>query len=255
MWLIPVSWIYASFIISGNAHFWLGYYYMFRSKNTKIVPTLIVGGMTAAIIGLFFFFGGTHQWYRWIIGTLFSLHVIYDEFSLRGEQVTSTIRTAAVAVFASLVFFLSTTAEINDLYPMWFIAWVPLLAIFFLALFVVFVRSGIKEYGVQYALLLSCLVYLLSFSPQAPIAILGFIVNMHVLNWFFAYGRRVHNTDREIPYMVHIGIASALAIAGFALYSTTLWFPLALFFTPTFYYGFAIIHVAMTLRLPFLRAS
>ncbi len=243
---VPIEY---SFIILGQAHFLLGYYYLYKKRGFSFKKVMLYMFLMGPIFLLLQRDILNFNELAIVAGTLFVLHALMDEFHLRGVTIVKKHIPALIA------FTIPWTCLLIEGY--YDISHITLLATAFLPFILlvtysVFIFFTEKEL-VGKTIMLACAtgsVFLFLGTPflaTLPIEVLfAVIVTYHISFWHIYSFKKEAYSPR---YLLHIAISSIpLFFIFFWKEQSVVGEINTLLLSPFFYFVWAIIHILVTFR-------
>lgn len=244
---LPETWLVATFVIVGQAHFAMAMWYQYRGgKIDGRYICIILATLALAII--YFTLGGGFYPIYFLTVTAFAWHFAYDEFHLQ-KQIFGMPQKITVVLFT--VLFL-----VMNIY-----AWSPSLSslVVFAALIFpsyVLVRLFFSEHAPNqaemYIWFVGVLLFALTFFfHAAPVLLLALVSILHITNWYVDYGRRVSDTGdrvRHRKYWIDVIGVILLMIGLYGVYLLYTQSVLQYMFVVMYYYVWALMHFALSYK-------
>jgi len=183
---------------------------------------------------------------------IFATHFSYDEFFLKGEQV-SRWRALTLASFLGIDFFLSVGLVVPAYSQYLFASALALLVLMGVRILVGKENVSGAE---KYLAFVGALLFLLAGLGSADI-MLGAIVLLHCYNWYDWGHARAVEKKAVFPYWRDVGLTLSVFVAVFVLVRAELVPSLASLFSLNeyfyYYYPLAVAHIATSVRFGMLR--
>lgn len=249
---LPFEVIVILFVIIGQAHFMMGYWYQYKAgkMNRTYVFAASVLAFSAAI---YFMVSGAFGPLFILIGLLFSAHFAHDEIMLHGEQRTLP-RLITVAGFVGFFAVLESTfigSKLPSGYEYVGIL-IPLVALGIRFL----ISSERLSQSERYLLYTEVILIVIALATGNPASGLAAIVLLHAANWYVGYDSRLRsNPARRRAYWVEVVAWLAALSSLFFVFMYTSAPVLEALFRVRYYYAWAIAHIVLSYIASLPRAS
>jgi hypothetical protein len=239
--LLPLQYLVAAFVITGQAHFLITYIYQYRGRRMTS-RYLVVALILSVVALLYFFFSGDTLPILLLTSVVFSAHFARDEMTLHDEPLDLE-RISTIAGFV----FLFTATVIGGFFEQF--SWMlPVAAGLVIVLTAGRVALGrtLPSYGEGYLWLIEFLAFILGYIRHLPASILAIIILLHVTNWYIAYGLRVApHAERKRRYWRDVAWTLGLCAVLYVLFVWKLSF-LFVFFLVGPFYAWSIAHIVLS---------
>lgn len=239
---LPFQLIVILFLIAGQAHFVMAYWYQWRGGKTDL--RYMLTAVTLLVLGVAYFtLSGEAIPLLLAIGVLFSIHFAHDEIMLHGEPRNAPNIIAAVgfSLFFALLVTMFAFPALSG-YASW-TAIVPVLA-FGIRLAVYRGKPSRTEW---YLWLIEVIIGVVMVVTGNPDSALAAIVILHVVNWYVGYDSRlVGNTPRRIRYWIEVIAWLSIITALLVVYMHARTPVLDIIFRVRYYYAWAIAHIVLS---------
>ncbi len=251
----PNKAILYSIIAFGQVHFLLSYFYSNKSGKMDTAYLKRFFGLLALIGIACLFIDRNPQFSTWLIfitSVVFAAHYFNDEFRLSGLDTLRNQAFATLSVASSFFSIFSVKLFSLDSRFVWMTAAIAagFAAIFLFQRFVDGDALWKRPLFLFFFLLNICLPIFFALHPTAASInqILGFIVLFHYLRWYLYYFERFEGKELGF-YMDAVVWAHAFVLLAFVQYMLAPFSGIAyFFFDPVFFYGWTLMHIALTFR-------
>ncbi len=238
----PLMAVVMLYVVTGQAHFFMGYLYQFRANKMNYV--YVASAVVLAVLAyLYFTFSGALLPLVMLVGVLFSAHFAHDEILLHGETRTPAklITVAGFTLYFSALVSSFIFPALTPYAPYALI--IPVLA----AIVRFFIDRTPPASSERYLWIVELVIFLVAFLSGNPGGVLGVIVLLHVANWYVGVGGRVAgNSARARTYWFEVTASLLVLSVLFALYVYGHAPALAFLFKVQYYYAWAIAHIVLS---------
>lgn len=241
-----------AFVVLGQAHFLLAYLYQWRAGKIGLAYALWYAAAFGALVFAFVTIPDPGVWSLALAGTIFAIHFFVDEMHINGIPLTGETRLLGFAfIFLYGMLLLRSAYDIDEPILVGGIALAACIPLIYSRLESRSIRAAEMFFLSAIGILL-----LIIYVPWSILltTTLGFIVLFHVFRWYFFYFFKLNENPDKTKlrrYLIDVAVVNGLTFALFALY---LLYPafrmLEYAFLPTYYYLWAMLHVAFSARLP-----
>lgn len=246
VFLVPLSWYVAGFLILGQAHFAISFLYQYRAgKVNRQYGILAVLFLLISIA--YFATGGGYNLIFLVATFFFGVHFAFDEFFLHGEATTTATRISAW-VFVLLFFAMIVYTMFPDARPFAF-------AVGLIFPAYVLVRVGSRRLpsaAERYLWLVGVIIFTLTFAFSVRAEILLAVISiLHQTNWYVDYGRRIADTGDAAKlgkYWGEIALSLFVSSVLYLFYMFGGVSVLRFLYLPVYYYAFALAHFGLSVR-------
>lgn len=245
---VPIAWTTTAFLILGHTHFAMAFLYHWKSgRATK--PYLLLVALLAIASIAYFALGGTVIPIFLVAVALFGVHFAFDELFLHGEAITPP--RALTAFLFSVMFFALVLAETL---PGFEGLPVVVTGVVFLSWIVARLLTAAEPFlaGERYLALLGVLLFTGTLLFDVAIPLLVIIVLLHSVNWAIDYGRKLADcgdVNKLRRYWTETAWVLAAVAALYLVYLAANFSVLQYAFVPTYYYAWAVAHIALSFQL------
>jgi hypothetical protein len=236
-------------IVFGQAHFLITYFYMHKAGKLtrpfllRFLALAIALGIVCSVIVRNPEYG---MYLILVTSLLFLVHYLNDEWKIAGEsQVTYRLLALLSGVAAFAAVFAQKTF---GLAPLIYLGLASASAVLLIA-FIILSLRGSRPAALLFPFSTILALYATLFLPMVSVMdILGFIVLFHYLRWYLHYFARFSGEARSFYWDVVIWghIFVILVFVQFMLAPRT---GIAhYFFEPTFFFGWTIMHILLSVR-------
>lgn len=239
--LLPIGIITATFLVVGQAHFFMTFLYQYKGGkvNRRYIFIALLLALSASV---YFLLYGAYIPVFLVSGIAFGLHFAVDEFYLHKQKVepqTYTTVLGFVLLYGALLF-----QVLGSAYSFLAVG----AGIFIASLIVVrlFLRQSFTR-AERYLLFVGLLLFILAFVFHLVTQVLAVVILLHCANWIIGYGEKVHaQAVARSAYWRDTLITLAISCALYGLWVGGLLPVLSFLFLPMYWYVWALAHFVLS---------
>jgi hypothetical protein len=240
--ILPFHYLVHTFIVIGQAHFFMAYLYQYRGRRMDaryLAAAVLIGVLLIAYLMFF----KEVMLLLVLISVLFSFHFAWDELALHDEGMTRG-RLVTVLGFSGSFFLLTLVFAFPNL------AW-PSRAALGVALGAIALRFLIEQTkparGELYIWFVQALLFGIALGFGLSGHVLALIVIIHVINWYIAYGVKLSsNPARAKTYWREVALFLLVTLGLFVAYWELEIAALGVLFALGPYYAWAVAHILLS---------
>lgn len=246
---VPSDWLIWIFIIFGQGHFLMSFFYQYKAGKIRIAYLLILAALLAVFAGYVLIFGEQAFLAFLLIAFLFPIHFAKDEFTLYGSSLEK--RHLLHIVLFTAITFGATLSLFSDFALMArVVLWGSGVLFAILILAELLRHRSFVTRAEYYVWTVGVLLLLLALLGR-PEQVLSCLIILHGFNWLASFAYRVGDApEAKKEFWTAFWVTHGFGLLGFFAF-LHLSIPALKYFFMLLYYDFwALAHVTLT-ALPF----